>query len=109
MNSSYIWAVVIGMALANFAVRFIPIAIVSRIDLPGPIMRWLSYVPVSVMGALIAGEILRPAGEFQAPWDGSHAPAALVSMAVYHFTKSFVGASVSGVVAFVVLRALHGS
>ncbi|MDA3936408.1 MAG: AzlD domain-containing protein [Actinomycetota bacterium] len=108
MSADYIWAVIAGMAVANFAVRFVPVAVISRIDLPTPIMRWLRFVPVSVMGSLIALEVLRPGGEYQAPWDGAHLPAALVSMIVYRLTKSFMGASVAGVVAFIVLRGIIG-
>ncbi len=108
MSSNYIWAAIVGMWVANFAIRFIPVAVVSRMDLPEPVMRWLRYVPVSVMGSLIALEVLRPGGEYQAPWNGAHLPAALVSMATYYYTKSFMGASVAGVVAFIVLRGFIG-
>lgn len=109
MSAGYIWAVIAGMAVANFAVRFIPIAVVSRMDLPEPVMRWLRYVPVSVMGSLIALEIFRPGGAYQAPWAGAHMPAALVSMGVYYYTKSFMGASVAGVIAFIILRGMIGA
>lgn len=92
------------MAGANFAVRFVPIAIVSRVELPDPVMRWLSYVPVSVMGALVASEVLRPGGEWTVPWQSAHVPAAAVTALVYRFTRSFLGASVSGMLSFVLIR-----
>lgn len=96
------------MALANFLVRFVPIAIVSRVDLPRPVMRWLSFVPVSVMGSLVASEILRPGGNLMAPWLNPYLLAALPTALIYYRTRSFLGATVAGMIIFVALRALVG-
>jgi len=106
VTQTAIWIVIVGMALANFAVRFIPMAIVSRMDLPKPIMRWLSYVPVSVMGALVAGEVLRPGGAWSNPLTGPSLYAALVTAGVFHFSRSFLGATVAGMASFVALQRL---
>jgi branched-subunit amino acid transport protein len=108
MSDTVVWTVIAGMAAANFVVRFLPIALVSRIDLPRPIMRWLSFVPVSVMGALVASEVLRPSGELRVWPVGPHMLAAVLTALVYRFTRSFLGAAIAGMAAFVVLRALLG-
>lgn len=100
---AYIWAVIVGMGILNFLVRFPPIAIVSRIDLPKPVMRWLSFVPVSVMGALVAGEVLRPGGTWVAPLSSPSIYAAILTAVVFHFSRSFLGATVAGMASFVVL------
>lgn len=104
----YIWSVIALMATANFAVRFVPIAIVSRLNLPEPFVRWLSYVPASVMGALVAGEILRPGGEYLLTPRNPYLLAAIPTAFIYHRTRSFLGASVAGMVIFVGIRALLG-
>jgi branched-subunit amino acid transport protein len=103
---AFIWAVIVGMAILNFAVRFPPIAIVSRIDLPRPVMRWLAFVPVSVMGALVAGEVLRPGGVWANPLTSPSLYAAIVTALVFKFTRSFLGATVAGMASFVVLQRL---
>jgi len=108
VSDTYIWSVVIGMALANFAVRFIPIAIVSRIELPRPIMRWLSYIPASVMGALVAGEVFRPGGDWVAPLTSPYFWASIPTAFVYVRTRSFLGATLTGMLSFVALRAVLG-
>lgn len=92
------------MALLNFLVRFPPIAIVSRLDLPKPVMRWLSFVPVSVMGALVAGEVLRPDGTWVAPLTSPSIYATIITAVVFHFSRSFLGATVAGMASFVVLE-----
>jgi len=101
---STIWIVILGMALLNYAVRFPPLAIVSRIDLPKPIARWLSFVPIAVMGALVASEVLRPGGSWGNPLTGPSLYAAIVTALVFRYTKSFLGATVAGMASFVVLQ-----
>jgi branched-subunit amino acid transport protein len=103
-----IMALIAGMALINFAERFTPIAILSRLELPAPVLRWLSYIPISVMGALVASEVLRPGGEWQPPLVNPGLYAAALTALVFRFTRSFLGATVAGMVSFVILRALIG-
>lgn len=108
MSDTFIWTVIVGMAIANFAVRFIPMVAVSRINLPRPVMRWLSYIPVAVMGAIVAGEILTPNGEYVAPWDNPYLLAAIPTALVYIKTRSFLGAVIVGIAVFVALRWIMG-
>lgn len=106
VSRTTILAVIAGMALANFTVRFVPMAVLSRFDLPAPLMRWLSYVPASVMGSLVASEVLRPGGQWQAPLGNPGFYAAFVAGLAFRYTRSFLGSTLAGVVSFVLLRAM---
>ena len=106
VSHSTIVAVIAGMAVANFAVRFVPMAVFSRLELPAPVMRWLSFVPISVMGALVATEVLRPGGEWQPPLTNPSVYAALVAALAFRYTRSFLGSTLAGVVSFVALNSL---
>lgn len=106
ITQAAIWAVIIGMTVSNFVVRFVPIAIVSRVKIPAPIMRWLDFVPVSVMGALVAGEVLRPGGVWSNPFTGPSLYAAIVTGLIFRSTRSFLGATVAGMASFVALQHL---
>jgi branched-subunit amino acid transport protein len=108
MSESYIWAVVIGMAAANFIVRFPPIAVLSRIELPGWLRRWLSFIPVSVMATLVIGAVTRPDGVWLPPADNPYLGASVATGAFYWRFRSFVGATVAGVLFFLALRAVLG-
>jgi branched-subunit amino acid transport protein len=101
-------AVIAGMAAINFALRFAPMALVSRLQLPAPLRRWLSFVPISVMGSLVALEVLRPAGSWQPPLDNAGLYAAALTMLVFRFTRSFLGATLTGMIAFVLIERLLG-
>jgi branched-subunit amino acid transport protein len=107
-SPTVVWGLIIGMAAINFAERFVPMALVSRLELPRPILRWLSYVPIAVMGSLFATQVLMPGGEFLPPWSSPWAWAALLTGAVYYKTRSFLGATVAGMAGFVVLSKLLG-
>jgi branched-subunit amino acid transport protein len=103
MSSGYVWAVIIGMAVANYAVRFVPMALLSK-----PLLRFLSFIPVTVMSALTVGEILRPDGRWLSPVANPYLFAALPTAFVYYKWRSFLGTTVAGIAFFLVFRALVG-
>jgi branched-subunit amino acid transport protein len=107
-SAATIWAVIAGMAAANFIVRFVPMALVSRARMPGPIARWLSFVPVTVMASLVATEVLRPGGTWTLTLANPYLLAALPTAAVFAKTRSFLGATLAGMASFLVFRALVG-
>ncbi|HSK47122.1 MAG TPA: AzlD domain-containing protein [Coriobacteriia bacterium] len=103
-----ILALIAGMAVINFALRMTPLALLSERTLPAPVVRWLSYIPISVMGALVATEVLLPGGEWQSPFTSPGLYAAVLTMVVFRLTRSFLGATLAGMVSFVVLGAFLG-
>jgi branched chain amino acid efflux pump len=108
MSPELVWGLIAGMALTNIAVRALPIAVMSRFDLPEPVRRWLSYVPVSVMAAMVALEVLRPDGKLQLSLANPYLLAVVPTAVVYRFTRSFLGATVAGIAAFLAFRYLLG-
>ncbi len=50
------------MSLVTFIPRVIPILALSRRKLPELVERWLSYVPVAVLAALLAPSLFAPTG-----------------------------------------------
>lgn len=102
------WGLAIAMAITNLVFRLGPIALLSRVRMPLAVERWLSFVPASVMSALVATEILHPGGRWMLPWQNIYVFAAIPTALVYWKTKSFLGASVTGMVAFLALRYFVG-
>lgn len=106
LSSATILALVLGMGLTNYTLRTVPLVLLSRIRLPKPVMRWLSFIPISVMGALVAGEVLVPGGTWTPPATNPAFWAACIAALAYRATKSFIGGSLAGMVSFVLLRPL---
>jgi branched-subunit amino acid transport protein len=108
VSAAYVWAVIIGMAGANFLVRFPPMAVLARIELPSWLKRWLSYIPVSVMATLVVGAVARPEGVWLAIHENPYLWASVGTGLVYWRFRSFLGATIAGVVFFLALRAALG-
>jgi len=45
--------VIIGCALVTIIPRILPFAFVRNLTLPQPVLKWLSYVPVCILTALV--------------------------------------------------------
>lgn len=57
-----------GMALVTYLTRMLPIVVLSKMNLPQWFYRWLSFVPVAVLAALVIPELLLvPSNDSQAP------------------------------------------
>jgi branched-subunit amino acid transport protein len=108
MSSAYIWGVIAAMGLVNFALRFPPLAVLSKLSLPEWLRRWLSFVPVSVMATLVVGEVARPGGQWLNPLTNPYVWAAMLTGVVYWRSRSFLGATLAGIVSFLVFRAALG-
>lgn len=90
-----------GMALATYFTRYAMLAAFGT-QLPGLVQRWLRYVPIAVLAALIAPAVLAPEGEAAL---GIEALAALVASVVAWRTRSVLWTLLSGMAAFWLLRA----
>jgi len=108
MSDAYVWSVIAGMAVANLLLRFVPIAFLSRVTLPGWMRRWLTYIPVSVMAALVVGEVMRPDGSWLVPWQNPYLWASVATGLIYWRFRSFLGATVAGIILFLAFRAVLG-
>lgn len=108
MKPVYVWTVIATMAAATYALRVLPIALLSRVAMPKPLERWLSFVPVAVMAALVAGEVFRPDGRWLPLGHNPYLLAAVPTGLVYRFTRSLLGATLAGVACFLAFRALLG-
>jgi branched-subunit amino acid transport protein len=107
-RQTLIWAVVLAMGASNFAIRFVPVSVVSRLRLPAAVQRWLSFVPVAVLATIVTSEVLRPGGALLAPHTNPYLWAAMPTALVYYRWRSFIGATLVGVGAFLVFRAVLG-
>jgi branched-subunit amino acid transport protein len=108
VTSGYIWAVILGMGVANYVVRFAPMAVLARIELPKPLLRFLSFIPVTVMSALTVGEVLRPDGRWLPLQSNPYLFAAIPTAFVYYKWRSFLGTTVAGILFLLAFQMLVG-
>lgn len=108
MSTATIWTVIVGMAFVNFLIRFPSLAVLSRTELPGWAKRWLSFIPVSAMATLVVGGVIRPDGRWLPPLENPYLWASAITGVVYWRFRSFLGATIAGVVCFLVFTTLLG-
>lgn len=95
--------IIIGSALVTFLPRVLPLMVLSRIELPEWGIRWLNYVPISVMAALVGQELLVQDRQFHL-LNNVELLAAIPTVLVAMRTKSLLGTVVAGLVSIMALR-----
>ncbi|MDN4067811.1 AzlD domain-containing protein [Paenibacillus vini] len=98
-----VFLIIIGSALVTFLPRVLPLMVLSRMELPEWGIRWLNYVPISVMAALVGQELLLQDGQFSL-MNNIELLAAIPTVFVAMKTKSLLGTVVAGMVSIMVLR-----
>ena len=93
----------IGSALVTFLPRVLPLIVLSRIELPEWGIRWLNYVPISVMGALV-GQELFVQDEQISLLNNIELLAAIPTVLVAMKTKSLLGTVVVGMISIMAVR-----
>jgi branched-subunit amino acid transport protein len=101
-----IFAIIIGASLVTFIPRVLPLMVLSRLQIPDLAMRWLSYIPVAVMAALLGNELLMTDGEITPLKDNIELFAALPTFLIAIFTRSLLVTILVGVITVMILRFL---
>jgi branched-subunit amino acid transport protein len=100
------WLIIVGMGLVTYAIRLAPIALLERIEMP-PLMRQaLRFVPPAVLSALIAVELLRPAGVLDLSLSNTRLLAGVLATLIAWRTRNVLLTIGAGMIALWVLQAL---
>lgn len=78
--------------------------ILSRFQIPEWAQRWLSHVPVAVMTALLAQELLLSNGKFSIKENQLELAAAISAFVVAITTRSLMGTVVMGIIVMMAAR-----
>ncbi|NRD77876.1 AzlD domain-containing protein [Bacillus sp. BRMEA1] len=99
-----IFIIIIGMALVTFIPRVLPLMVLSRFKLPEWGTRWLSFIPISVMAALVGQEIFMHDGKIDFSFSNLEMLAAIPTFLMAVKTRSLLGTVVTGIISLMVLR-----
>ncbi|GIO34636.1 MULTISPECIES: AzlD domain-containing protein [Paenibacillus] len=100
----HILLAIMGASIVTLLPRVLPLMVLSRMQLPEWAMRWLNYVPVAVMAALIGQELFMADGKFEISRNYIEILAALPTFATAILTRSLLGTVVVGILTVMVLR-----
>lgn len=96
--------IIIGCALVTFIPRVLPLMLFSKIELPKWAVNWLKHIPVAVMAALLAQELLLSDNQFSLVDNKLELLAALPAFLVAILTRSLLVTVIIGLLAMMVLR-----
>jgi branched-subunit amino acid transport protein len=97
---------VLGMMLVTVAVRWPPLALLSRVRLPAPLTRALRFVPPAVLAAIIAPELFLQEGALALTLSNDYLIAGIVCVLVAWRTRSTLATIILGMIALYAYRAL---
>jgi len=101
---SKIYLVIIGMWVANYLPRMIPMVVLSKMKIPRPVIWWLGFVPAAVLAAIIAPSLLMPDQELLISLENKCLLSAFPAFAVAIKTKSLVWTLIIGMVCMALLQ-----
>lgn len=99
---------VIGMAVVTFIPRLLPVLLLSSRTLPPVIIRWLSYIPVAVLSAMLFPSIMVVNDQLAIRNDNIFLWAAIPTLAVAVKTKSLFISVVAGMIMVAAARYFLG-
>ncbi|SOB91559.1 branched-subunit amino acid transport protein [Ureibacillus xyleni] len=93
----------LGCAIVTWLPRVIPFMLVRNVELPDVVLRWLKYIPVCILSALVIESLFNADGSI-VTFDWLNLAAFIPTLIVAVFTKSLSKTVVVGVVSMAILR-----
>lgn len=104
--SLYILIIIIVSGIVTLLPRVIPLVFLNDIKLKKSVINWLNYIPVSVLSALLAQELLFSNGQISI-FNNEKILAALPTFLVAILTKSLLWTVIIGVISMVIIKFIY--
>ncbi|WP_146548516.1 AzlD domain-containing protein [Rummeliibacillus suwonensis] len=101
-TTSIIW-IIVGCALVTWLPRIIPFIFVRNVKLPEVVLKWLSFIPICILSALVVENLLDTNGSFVTldwPVFAAFIPTVIVAIR----TKSLSTTVIVGVISMAAIR-----
>ncbi|GAB1411013.1 AzlD domain-containing protein [Desulfovibrionales bacterium] len=96
MDQQTIFLTIVGMMVVTYIPRALPVLTLARRTLPEAVIRWLGFIPVSVLAAMLVPSLLITEQGFDLSFQNVFLWAAAPTFLVCWKTGSFVGAVATG-------------
>ncbi|MFP3895413.1 MAG: AzlD domain-containing protein [Anaerolineales bacterium] len=95
---------ILALALGTFAWRFVPFAVLTRIELPDWAREWLRLVPGAILAASLTQTLLVQGNRINLSWANIELLAALPAFLVAWRTRSMILTMLSGMLSYALLQ-----
>jgi branched-subunit amino acid transport protein len=106
MDQKAVFLTILGMALVTYIPRLLPIWVLSSKSLPPLVVKWLRYVPVAVLAAMLFPSLLAQEGHIDVGLDNLFLWAAVPTFLIAWKKRSLFGAVIVGMVVVALARLL---
>jgi branched-subunit amino acid transport protein len=101
---SEVFYIIIGMALVTYFTRFGSLALFRFTGVPTWLNRWLKYVPVGILTALIVPSLLLPKGYLDITLNNHYLIAGIVAAFVAYKSRNIIATLARGMSIMFVLK-----
>lgn len=101
-------ALILGMTVITFSIRYALFAVGHRVRFNPLLSRALSYVPVAVLTAIVMPAMLMPDGDWQLSLDNAYLFGGLAALLIAARWRNLLATIAGGMLAFVLWRWLSG-
>ena len=101
-----LWLIILGMGFVTFGIRFVPIVLLGRIEIPLVMQRALRFVPPAVLTAIVVPELLYRDNQVDVSLTNVRLLAGLIAIVVAWRTKNALITIGAGMIALWVLSAI---
>jgi len=109
MDATYVWSIILTLALVTFVTRLSFLGLLAHVHLPNLLRRTLAYVPPAILAAIIAPQVFPVAATGLPMLDWPRLVAALIAFAVAFRTRSTLATVSIGMLALWGMQALLSS
>ena len=96
MDQQTIFLTLLGMMAVTYLPRALPVLALARRSLPEAVLRWLGFIPVAVLSAMLLPSLIVTEKGLDFSAQNIFLWAAIPTFLICWKTKSFVGAIVTG-------------
>lgn len=97
---------ILGMVAVTFGVRYAPLLVAGRVEMPRRVFKALRYVPVAVLTAISVPAALMPQGDLDLSLNNAYWIASLAAVWIAWRTQNLLYTIVGGMALFLAWRAL---
>lgn len=102
----YVWSVIIGGCIVTVLPRVLPITVLSKVKLNKKVEEFLNYIPISILSALIAVELLTANNKISIEGNSLELIAAIPTVLIAIKKNNLLLTVIVGIVSIAMLRFL---
>ncbi len=103
MEMKYV-LMILGMTLVTFIPRYLPLAVLSKMEIPEVVIEWLKYIPAAILAALLAPGILIIDGRLMITPQNTYLLAALPTFLIAIYKRNIFLTVIVGMVMIIILN-----